>query len=76
MSKSMLGNASLSFIPSYEYTDDGFVFLSTGKIFMFLGDGGVAPYLSSKTPYCRPEMAFNILLELIAKAEIGVFVER
>ena len=73
MSKSMLGNASLSFIPSYEYTDDGFVFLSTGKIFMFLGDGGVAPYLSTKTPVSAFVISSNNILKAISGRQYGVF---
>lgn len=76
MSKSMLGNASLSFIPSYEYTDDGFVFLSTGKIFMFLGDGGVAPYLSTKTPVSAFVISSNNILKAISGRQYGVFDEK
>ncbi|MBR4350580.1 MAG: hypothetical protein IKP99_07635, partial [Bacteroidales bacterium] len=76
MSKSILGNASLSFIPSYEYTDDGFVFLSTGKIFMFLGDGGVAPYLSTKTPVSAFAISSNNILKAISGRQYGVFDEK
>ncbi|MCR4800234.1 MAG: hypothetical protein K5860_06970 [Bacteroidales bacterium] len=76
MSKSMLGNTSLSFISSYEYTADGFVFLSTGKFFTFLGNGGLVPYLSVKTPVSAFTISANNVLKAISGRQYGVFDEK
>lgn len=77
LSKDMLkSNPKVSFVKSFDYTPDGFVFLSTGKNFVFLGNGGFLPYFTSNvTVSCFALSGTNVLTAISGK-QYGIFNEK
>lgn len=77
LSKDMLkSKPNVSFVRSFDYTPDGFVFLSTGKNFVFLGNGGFLPYFTSNvTVSCFALSGTNVLTAISGK-QYGIFNEK
>lgn len=75
LSKQMVGKdaANIKLLPTFEYTEDGFVLLATEKSLFILGNGGFVPYMKIKTPisaFCRNNEG---VLVAISGKQFGVF---